>query len=166
MDNWPCAGNLYETVGERHMKMEKALEWAVLEFEHLNYLDCFADIFVRSVIIQPHLWKTERDNQWGSESQNWKRHQAVWRPDFSEKTQLEVVQACHTIIWTGQDYPTGNSSWRETKRQTEETMGRQCQRVDRPWMGYTTTESWERRGVEEAGYKIYSGAPTVSQTTG
>ena len=30
----------------------------------------------------------------------------------------------HTVIWTGQDYPTGNSSKRETKRQTEETMGR------------------------------------------
>ena len=30
---------------------------------------------------------------------------------------------------TGQDYSTGNSSRRETKRQTEETMGRQHQRV-------------------------------------
>ena len=27
-------------------------------------------------------------------------------------------------------------------------------------------ENRETRGVEEAGYKIYSGAPTVSQTTG
>ena len=36
----------------------------------------------------------------------------------------------HMIIWTGQDYPTGNSSRREMKRQTEETMGRQPQRVD------------------------------------
>ena len=26
---------------------------------------------------------------------------------FSEKTQTEVVRARHTIIWTGQDYPTG-----------------------------------------------------------
>ena len=66
-----------------------------------------------------------------SESQNWKRHRAIRRPpDFSEKTQTEVVQARHTIIWTGQDYTTGNSSKRETKRQTEETMGRQLQRVD------------------------------------
>ena len=29
-----------------------------------------------------------------------------------------------------------------------------------------TMESWEPQGVEEAGCKIYSGAPTVSQTTG
>ena len=83
----------------------------------------------------------------------------------SEKTQTEVARARHTIIWTGQDYPTGNSSRRETKRQTEEMMGRQHQRVDWPWMEYTTTESWELWGVEEAGCKIYSGAPTVSQTT-
>ena len=31
-------------------------------------------------------------------------------------------------------------------------------------MEYHTTESQEPRGVEEAGCKIYSGAPTVSQT--
>ena len=97
-------------------------------------------------------------NQWRSENQNWKRHRAIWRPpDFSEKTQTEVARACHTIICTGKDYPTGNSSRRETKRQTEETMGRQHQRVDWPWMEYTTTESREPRGVEEAGCKIYSG---------
>ena len=47
--------------------------------------------------------------------------------------------ARHTTIWTGQDYPTGNSSRRETKRQTEETMGRRHQRVDRPRMEYHTT---------------------------
>ena len=33
-------------------------------------------------------------------------------------------------------------------------------------MEHTTMESWEPQGVEEAGRKIYSGAPTVSQTTG
>ena len=61
--------------------------------------------------------------------------------DYSEKTQTEVVWARHTIIWTGQDYPTGNSSRRKTKRQTEETMGRQHQRVDWPSMEHRTTES-------------------------
>ena len=55
---------------------------------------------------------------------------------------------------------------RKTKRQTEEAMGRQHQRVDWPWMEHHTTESWEPRGVEEVGWKIYSGAPTVNQTTG
>ena len=55
-------------------------------------------------------------NQWGSESQNWKRHQAIWRPpDFSEKTQTEVARPRHMTIWTDQDYPTGNSSRRKTK---------------------------------------------------
>ena len=71
----------------------------------------------------------------------------------------------HTIIWNGQHFPTGNSSRRETKRQTEETMGRQHQRVDWPSMDHHTTESREPRGVEEAGCKIYSGAPTASQIT-
>ena len=37
-------------------------------------------------------------------------------PYFSEKTQTEVLRARHTIIWTGQDYRTGNSSRRERKR--------------------------------------------------
>ena len=52
--------------------------------------------------------------------------------DYSEETQTEVVRARHTIIWTGQDYPTRNSSRKKTKRQTAETMGRQHQRVDWP----------------------------------
>ena len=38
--------------------------------------------------------------------------------------------------WTGQDCPTGNSSRRQTKRQTEETMGRQHQRMDWPRLSY------------------------------
>ena len=33
-------------------------------------------------------------------------------------------------------------------------------------MELLTTESIEPQGVEEAGCKIYSGAPTVSQTAG
>ena len=79
-----------------------------------------------------------------------------------------MVRARHMIIWTGQDYPTGNSSRRKMKRQTEETMERQHQRVDWPWMEHHTTGSWEPWGVGvgEAGCKIYSGAPMVSQTMG
>ena len=50
--------------------------------------------------------------------------------------------------------------------------GRQRKRWEdniKEWTGLEwniTTESWEPRGVEEAGCKIYSGAPTVIQTTG
>ena len=76
----------------------------------------------------------------------------------SKKTQTEVVRARLMIIWIGQDYPTGNSSKRKTKRQTEETIGRQDQRVDWRWMEYHTTKSGEPRGVEEAGCKVSSGA--------
>ena len=49
-----------------------------------------------------------------------------------KRRKLKWYGHVHTVIWTGQDYPTGNSSWRETKRQTEETMGKQHQRVDWP----------------------------------
>ena len=49
----------------------------------------------------------------------------------SEKRQTKVVWARHKITSTDQDYPTGNNTRRETKRQTEETMG-QHQRVDWP----------------------------------
>ena len=53
-------------------------------------------------------------------------------PSLKRRKLKCYIWARHTIIWTGQDYPTGNSSRRETKRQTEETMGRQHQRVDWP----------------------------------
>ena len=51
---------------------------------------------------------------------------------ISEKTQTEVVEECHTIIWPGQDYPTGNSTRRETKKHTGKTIQRQYQSMDRP----------------------------------
>ena len=49
--------------------------------------------------------------------------------------------------WTGQDYPTGNSTKRETKRQIEEMMGRQHQRVDWPRLSY---REQYKKGDEEA----------------
>ena len=49
-----------------------------------------------------------------------------------KRRKLKKVRARYTIIWTGQNYLTGNSSRRKTKRQIEETMGRQHQRVDWP----------------------------------
>ena len=61
---------------------------------------------------------------------------AIWQYEdllISEKTQTEVVQECHTIIWPGQDYPTGHSTRRETKKQTGKTIGRQHQSMDRPF---------------------------------
>ena len=41
------------------------------------------------MFLQTSRYRVQRPhNQWGSECQNWKRHQAVWRPpDFCEKTQ-------------------------------------------------------------------------------
>ena len=42
----------------------------------------------------------------------------------------------------------------------------QMQTLAENWVPTTLLESREPRGVEEAGCKIYSGAPTVNQTTG
>ena len=47
-------------------------------------------------------------------------------------TNEEVKAKIGNAIGPYEDYPTGNSSRRETKRQTEEMMGRQHQRVDWP----------------------------------
>ena len=58
-----------------------------------------------------------------------------------------MVRARHKIIWTGQDYLTGNGTRRETKRQTEETMGRQHQRVDWPRLSF---REQYKEGDEEA----------------
>ena len=71
---------------------------------------------------------------------------------------------CYHLDWPRLPY---REQFKEgAERQTEETMGRQHQRVDWPWMEYTATESRELGEVEEAGCKMCSGAPTVSQTTG
>ena len=68
--------------------------------------------------LRKHLGISYRDHI--NKTTKWKRHRAIWRlPDFSEKTQTEVARARYTIISTGQDCPTGNSTRRETKRQTE-----------------------------------------------
>ena len=67
-----------------------------------------------------YLLQTSHKQQ-GRENQNWKCHRPIWRcPDFSAKTQTEVVRARarHTTTWTGQDCPTGQSIRRETERQT------------------------------------------------
>ena len=73
--------------------------------------------------------------------------------------QTEVVLARHTIIWTGQDCSTGNSSRRETKSQTEIAMGRQHQRVDWPRAEYR--EEWRKLVA-----KLSSDALMISQTKG
>ena len=46
-----------------------------------------------------------------------------------KRRKLKVVRVRHTVIWTGQDTHRKSTN-KETKRQTEKTMGRQHQRVD------------------------------------
>ena len=85
-----------------------------------------------------------------------------------EKKQTEVVRARDTIIWTGQDYPTGNSSRRETRRR-----GRQRKRREdniKEWTGLEwnipprkaeNREEWRKLVVKSTVVP-----PTRSQTTG
>ena len=57
-------------------------------------------------------WRPWRNSQY--------RRQDNYKLTFcSEKTQTEVVRARHTIIWTGPNYPTGNSSRRKTIEEAE-----------------------------------------------
>ena len=74
---------------------------------------CFCKLL--GILYRDHI--TNEEVKARTENANW----AVWRPpNFSEKTQTEVVWACHMVVRTGQDYPTGNSSRRETKRQKKQ----------------------------------------------
>ena len=70
-----------------------------------------------------------------------------------------MVRARRTIIRTGQDYPTGNSSRRETKRQTEETMGRQHQ------SGFEWNIILRKAENREERRKLAVRSTVVSQTT-
>ena len=48
-----------------------------------------------------------------------------------EKTEAKMVFPCFKVFWFSKDNPTGHSERKEKKRQTEEDVGRQYQRVDR-----------------------------------
>ena len=44
-----------------------------------------------------------------------------------------MVWPCFKVFWFSKDYTTGQSERKKKKRQTEEEVGRQYQRVDREW---------------------------------
>ena len=56
----------------------------------------------------------------------------VWRaPDPGQETKAKMVWPCLKVFWFSKDNPTGHSERKKKKRQTEEEVGRQYQRVDR-----------------------------------
>ena len=45
--------------------------------------------------------------------------------------EAKMVWPCFKVFWSSKDNPTGHSERKKKKRQTEEEVGRQYQRVDR-----------------------------------
>ena len=52
-------------------------------------------------------------------------------PDPGQETKAKMVWPCLKVFWFSKDNPTGHSESKKEKRQTEEEVGRQYQRVDR-----------------------------------
>ena len=67
--------------------------------------------------------------------------------------------------WTGQDCLTGNRFKEGDEEADRGNDGKTTSKSRLALNGIKYYGSWELQQVEEAGYKIYSGAPTVSQTT-
>ena len=51
-------------------------------------------------------------------------------PDPGQETKAKMVWPCFKVFWFSKGYPTGHSKRKKKKRQTEEKVGRQNQRVD------------------------------------
>ena len=58
-----------------------------------------------------------------------------WRilrtPDPGQETEANLVWPCFKVFWFNKDTPAGYSERKKKKRQIEEEVGRQYQRVDR-----------------------------------
>ena len=52
-----------------------------------------------------------------------------------QETKAKMVWPCLKVFWFSKDNPTGHSDRKKKKRQTEEAVGRQYQRVDRNGLG-------------------------------
>ena len=72
-----------------------------------------------------------------------------------------MVWPCFKVFWFSNDYPTGHTERKKKKRQTEEEVGRQSQRVDRDfasstraaenmtrWKGIVVNSSVQGNGIE------------------
>ena len=80
---------------------------------------------------------------------------ASWSGTGTSHDHLDWLRLSHREHYTG-----GRRRGRQRKRwedNIKEWTG--------PWMEGHTAESWEPQGVENVGCRIYSGAPTASQTT-
>ena len=51
--------------------------------------------------------------------------------DPGQEAEAKMVWPCFKVLWASKDNPTGYNERKKKKRQTEEEVGRQYQRVDR-----------------------------------
>ena len=86
-------------------------------------------------------------------------------PDDRKETQTAVVWSCFPCIRSGQNHLATHSKRRKKTRQTEEEVGRQHQRTDRPGVRQVPKGNGEQRKMEKAGCKI-CGAPTTLAVQG
>ena len=70
-----------------------------------------------------------------------------------------MVWSCLLFIRSGQNHLERHSERGKKTRQTEEEVGRQHQRMDRPGVRQVPEGSGEQRKLEETGYEIICGAP-------
>ena len=87
-------------------------------------------------------------------------------PDHREETQTAVVWKCLPFIRSGQKHLARLSERRRKTRQTEEEVGRQHQRMDRPGVRQVLEGSGEQGKIEETGCPIICGAPMTLAVKG
>ena len=87
-------------------------------------------------------------------------------PDDRKETQTAVVWLCLPFIRSGQNHLARHSERGKKTRQTEEEVGRQRQRMDRPGVPQVPEVSGEQGKMEKTGCKIICGAPTTLAVKG
>ena len=86
--------------------------------------------------------------------------------DDRKEMQTAAVWLCFPLIRTGQNHLAGHSERGKKTRQTEEELGRQHQRMDRPGVRQVPVGSGEQEKIEKIGCKIICGAPTTLAVKG
>ena len=102
-----------------------------------------------------HTWLTEDTSQWGSLCQdpagNWTTRRP---PDDHKGMHTAVVWSCLLFIRSGQNHLARHSERGKKTRQTEEDVGRQHQRMERPGVRQVPKGGGDQGKMEKTGYKI------------
>ena len=99
----------------------------------------------------------ERDMICQDPAGNW----TTRRSGDREETQTAVVWKCLPFIRSGQNHLASHIERRRKTRQTEEEVGRQHQRMDRPGVRQVPESIGEQRKMEETCCEIICGAPVT-----